>query len=466
MPKLLLINPVNPVNIFSFLNPKKSKTNGVVFVPPIGLGYIAALTPEEWEVKLIDEAVALFEYVEADLVGITATTGQAPRAYEIAKLYRDRNIPVVMGGIHASLRTEEASQYVDSIVTGEAEEIWPEVLKDFKRGLLKPIYAGAQVNLNRNVLPKRVLFSDKYKIGSIMTSRGCPFSCDFCTVSIFNGSRLRHRPVKDVVEELALIPQRFILFLDDNLIGYSQKDKAHAKELFAEIVKRRIRKRWACQATINSLNDDGVLELAKKAGCIGFFVGIESVNEDVLKRMEKISNLKTGIEEYKECIRKVHKYRMVIMGNFVFGYEKDVDEIKRDTYWMKKSNIDIINFAILTPYPGTKVFERLIKKNRKILKNYPSDWGLYDADHPVSEMDYLSLDDMYKGIHFRTRIIYSYPAILTRFMRTLIQTRSILPSLISLFINVFWSRRKNIARLKILRSLMGRQEYQKVKSPF
>jgi radical SAM superfamily enzyme YgiQ (UPF0313 family) len=345
LPKLLLINPINPVSIFSFNKLKGSKNNGFVFVPPIGLGYIAALTPEKWEVKLIDEYIAPFNYEEADIVGITATTGQAPRAYEIAMLYKKQNVPVVMGGVHASMRKEEASQYVNSIVTGEAEEVWHQVLKDFEKGDLKPIYTGGPVDLKKKVFPQRELFSEKYKVGSIITSRGCPFSCDFCISYIFNGSSRRYRPVKDVVEELASIPQKLVFFLDDNFLGYSQKDQDNVKELLAEIIKRRIKKKWACQASINSLNDENILALAKKAGCIGFFIGIESVNKDVLEKMGKKVNLKIGVKNYNDRIRKVHKHGMVIMGNFILGYEKNVDEIKRDTHWMKRSAIDIINFA-------------------------------------------------------------------------------------------------------------------------
>jgi radical SAM superfamily enzyme YgiQ (UPF0313 family) len=458
VPKLLLINPVNSVNIFSYLNPKNAKTNGVALVPPIGLGYIAALTPEDWDVVIKDESIAPFEYEEADLVGITATTGQAPRAYEISGLYKREGIPVIMGGIHASLQMEEASRYVDCIVTGEAEEIWGEVLSDFSNGHLKPVYRGGPVDLKRNITPRRDLFSNRYRIASIMTSRGCPFNCDFCTVTIFNGSLLRHRPVEDVVEEFANIKQRMILFLDDNLIGYSQNDRAYVKELFAEIVRRKIKKRWVCQTSINSLNDESVLSMASKAGCIGFFVGLESVNEEVLARMEKKANLTTGIGRYEECIRTVHKHGMVIMGNFVLGYERGIDEIKADTYWMRRSSVDIVNFSILTPYPGTVLYDRLKRDGRITLEEYPRDWGLYDADHPVSQMDYLSLEDIYEGIQYRIDLLYSYPAILYRFIRTLVRTRRILPSLIALFTNVFWTRRKNLARLAILESLMKRRK--------
>lgn len=454
MPKLLLINPINPVNIFSFLKPNFSKTNGVVFVPPIGLGYIAAVTPKNWQVRIIDEAVDPFLYEPADLVGITAATGQAPRAYEIADVYRKRNIPVVMGGIHVSFRPEEALCHADCIVIGEAEDIWSKVIEDLSRKELKGIYRGAPVDLRQEVRPRRELFSRKYRFGSIMTSRGCPFSCDFCIVTIFNGARLRRREIHYVIEELKTIPQKYLLFLDDNLLGYTKEHRKQAKELFLEMTKHRIRKKWVAQTSINSLADKSVLKLARKSGCIGFFVGMESVNEDVLKRMNKWANLRTGVSSYRDCIRKIHKYGMIVMGNFVLGYERGLEEMSRDTYWMKKSPLDIINFAILTPYPGTKIFERLNKENRIIMRDFPGDWGYYDADHPVSQMDFLKSGEIYIGIRERFVSLYSYSSIIARFFRTFFVTRNLLPSVVALLINIFWVRNKNKARLIFLNSFM------------
>jgi len=456
MPRLLLINPINPVNIFSFLKPKFSKNNGVVFVPPIGLGYIAAVTPENWQVSIIDEAVDPFEFEPADLVGITATTGQAPRAYEIADMYRERNIPVVMGGIHVSFRPEEALCHADSIVMGEAEDIWPKVIEDLSGKELKQVYKGAPVDLRQAVLPRRELFSSKYRIGSVMTSRGCPFSCDFCSVTIFNGSQLRRRAIPHVIEELKTIPQRYLLFLDDNLLGYTKVHRKQAKDLFSDMIKQGMRKKWVAQTSINSLADKSVLKLARKAGCIGFFVGMESVNEDVLKRMNKSANLRAGVGSYMDTIRRIHRYGMIVMGNFVLGYERGLEELIRDTDWMKKSPLDIINFAILTPYPGTKIFDRLNKDNRIIKNDFPKDWGYYDADHPVSHMSYLEPGEIYAGIRERFLRLYSYSSIIVRFFRTLIATRNLLPSVVAFLINMFWVRNKNRARLIILKSLISK----------
>jgi radical SAM superfamily enzyme YgiQ (UPF0313 family) len=421
------------------------------------LGYIAAVTPEYWRIKILDEAVDPFEFETADLVGITATTGQAPRAYEIADIYRSKNIPVVMGGIHVSFRPEEALSHADSIVIGEAEDIWSRVIEDFTGNKLKQVYRGAAVDLGKAVVPRRDLFSRKYRIGSVMTSRGCPFSCDFCTVTIFNGSKLRRRAIPQLIGELKTIPQKYLLFLDDNLLGYTKEHRTQAKNLFSEMINQPIRKRWVAQTSINSLADRSVLELARKAGCIGFFVGMESVNEEVLKKMNKSANLRTGIGSYIENIRAIHKHGMIVMGNFVLGYERSLEELSRDTQWMKKSPLDIVNFAILTPYPGTKIFDRLNKDKKIIKNNFPEDWGYYDADHPVSQMSYLEPREIHKGIRERYLSLYSYSAIIKRFLRTFIATRRLLPSIVALLINIFWVRNKNRARLVILKSLLGKQ---------
>jgi radical SAM superfamily enzyme YgiQ (UPF0313 family) len=458
MPRLLLINPINPVNIFSFLKSKFGKNNGVVFVPPIGLGYIAAVTPESWQIKILDEAVDPFEFETADLVGITATTGQAPRAYEIADIYRRKKIPVVMGGIHVSFRPEEALSHADSVVIGEAEDIWSRVIEDFTGNKLKQVYRGSAADLGKAVVPRRQLFSRKYRIGSIMTSRGCPFSCDFCTVTIFNGSKLRRRSIQHVIGELKTIPQKYLLFLDDNLLGYTKEHKTQVKNLFSEMIKQPIRKKWVAQTSINSLADRSVLELARKAGCIGFFVGMESVNEEVLKTMNKSANLKTGIGSYIKNIREIHKHGMIVMGNFVLGYERGLEELRWDTQWMKKSPLDIVNFAILTPYPGTKIFDRLNEGKKIIKNNFPDDWGFYDADHPVSQMSYLKPGEIHKGIQERFLCLYSYSAIIIRFFRTFIATHSLLPSIVALLVNVLWVRNKNRARLIILKSFLEKQD--------
>ena len=195
MPKLVLINPVNPARTGLTVNTSSR-------FPPIGLGIVAALTPDDWEITLIDENWESFSYQEADLVGITAFTASANRAYELARIYRECGVPVVMGGIHASMCTNEALQYVDTVVIGEAESTWQKLIADFRKGEMTQVYQGELSDLAGIPHPRRDFFHPDYMFASVQTSRGCPMDCEFCSVTAFNGHRYRRRPVEDVLDEL------------------------------------------------------------------------------------------------------------------------------------------------------------------------------------------------------------------------------------------------------------------------
>ena len=217
MKKFVLVNPVNPARVGLTVN-KSSR------FPPIGLGIIASLTPVSWDVKLIDENWEPFTYQEADLVGITAFTASANRAYEIASLYRQQGVPVVMGGIHASMCPDEALRFVNAVVIGEAEAVWSKVLADIEAGCLQQRYQGEWPDLSGVPCPRRDLFHPGYMFASVQTSRGCPMDCEFCSVTAFNGRRYRRRPTEEVLAELETIPQKMLFFVDDNIIGYGQTD--------------------------------------------------------------------------------------------------------------------------------------------------------------------------------------------------------------------------------------------------
>jgi radical SAM superfamily enzyme YgiQ (UPF0313 family) len=211
--RLVLINPVNPARVGLTVN-KSSR------FPPIGLGIVAAVTPSSWDIKLLDENWRPFSYQEADLVGITAFTASANRAYEIASIYRQGGVPVVIGGIHASMCPEEALSFADAVVIGEAEAVWPQVIADVEAGCLQQIYKGGWSDLSGVPSPRRDLFHPGYMFASVQTSRGCPMDCEFCSVTAFNGRRYRRRPLGEVLAELETIPQKMIFFVDDNIIGY------------------------------------------------------------------------------------------------------------------------------------------------------------------------------------------------------------------------------------------------------
>ncbi len=258
--KLLLINPVNPGQTGVTVN--KSS-----IFPPLGLGIIAALTPEDFEVKIIDENIESFKFENADLVGITAFTASSNRAYELAAIYREQKIPVIMGGIHASMLPDEALKFVDTVVIGEAETIWEEVISDFCRGELKQVYRGQFPDLKNTTVPKRELFSNQYLFATIQTSRGCPIDCYFCSVTPFNGKKYRQRPYEEVLDELGKIPQQMIFFVDDNLLGYGKEAEERAINLFKGMLERKLNKKWFCQASLNFGDNEEVTSGLTESYC-------------------------------------------------------------------------------------------------------------------------------------------------------------------------------------------------------
>jgi radical SAM superfamily enzyme YgiQ (UPF0313 family) len=253
--RLLLINPRNPVvNITN----RNNYWNRYRVWKPLGLLVLAGNTPPEWEVTIVDENVDVPDYgriPRPDLVGVTAFTSQAPRAYEVADRFRRQGVPVVMGGIHATMCTEEAAQRVDAVVTGEAESVWAGLLTDAERGSLKPLYAGCQEEMDHAPLARHDLLPKGYSFGAIQTTRGCPLNCNFCSVSAFNGRTYRRRSIEDVVAEFRTIREKHVLVVDDNLVGTRRDHVQRAKDLFRAMIEADLGKKWICQATINMADD-------------------------------------------------------------------------------------------------------------------------------------------------------------------------------------------------------------------
>ncbi|MBN2237861.1 MAG: B12-binding domain-containing radical SAM protein, partial [Bacteroidales bacterium] len=375
--KLILINPVNP-NRNGLTDNKSSR------FPPIGLGIVAALTPQSWDVQLIDENWIPFSYEEADLVGITAFTASANRAYEIASIYHKKNVPVVMGGIHASLCTDEALEFVDSVVVGEAEDVWARVIQDFEANQLQTHYEGSWSDLKNMVPPKRDLFHPEYQFASIQTSRGCPMDCEFCSVTAFNGNRYRRRPINDVLEELKTISQKMIFFVDDNIVGYGKNSREQSIDLFKGMVDLKLNKLWFCQASLNFADDEELLYWAGKAGCKMVFIGFETEEIDTLKEVNKKLNISRGVDSYEHVFKRIQKAGIAVLGAFIFGMDND-DNLKlsnRAKYCIK-SGVDVIQTTILTPLPGTRLFKNLEQNNRLLYNNFPIDWNHFDMTEVV-----------------------------------------------------------------------------------
>ena len=410
--RLVLVNPVNPVRTGLTVN-KSSR------FPPIGLGIVAALTPESWKVTLVDENWETFAYQEADLVGITAFTASANRAYEIAAVYRERGVPVVMGGIHASMCPDEALRFVDAVVIGEAEAVWPKVVADVETGRLRRVYRGEWGDLTGLPRPRRDLFHPNYMFASIQTSRGCPMDCEFCSVTAFNGRRYRRRPAEEVLEELASIPQKMLFFVDDNIIGYGEESREQALAIFRGMVERGMDKWWFCQASLNFADDEEVLYWAGKAGCKMVFLGLEAEEADALEEVNKRLNLGRGVESYDEAFQRIHRAGIAVLGAFIFGMDGDTSEkLRRRTDYMIRSGVDVMQVTFLTPLPGTRLFDRLGNEDRLLYTDFPRDWERYDMTEVLHRPHGMEQDVLSQMMRKCTRRMYAWPVLVWKAMQT------------------------------------------------
>ncbi len=415
--KLVLVNPANTARVGLTVN-KSSR------FPPLGLGIVAALTPASWDVTLLDETWDPFVYHQADLVGITAFTATAPRAYEIAGLYRSRGVPVVMGGIHASMCPAEASRFADCVVKGEAEKVWPQIIADFEAGRLKPYYSGEWGELAGNPVPRRDLFNPGYMFASVQTSRGCPMNCSFCSVTAFNGQRYRRRPPAEVLDELCEISQKMVFFVDDNIIGYGEEARRGALELFKGMVERKLNKWWFCQASINFADDEEILRWAGRAGCKMVFLGLESEDEESLAEVNKQLNLKRKVSSYSDAFQRIHKAGIAVLGAFIFGMDSDTPaRLDERASYMINSDVDVMQITHLTPLPGTRLFTKLAEEGRLIFSDFPADWSCYDMTQVVHRPANMSAAELTANVLRCNRRLYSWPVILKKACRTLVLTR-------------------------------------------
>lgn len=412
MKKLLLINPVGRRS--GYLKSRFSTFS------PLGLAYVAAVTPSHWKVKIIDENFETFEFEEADLVGITAFTSNINRGYEIAQLYRKRKIKVIMGGIHASMIPDEVMRYTDSVIVGEVEGIWQKAIKDFENNNLSSKYIGPKIDLEHfKIIPRRDLLHSNYLWQSVQTSRGCPFNCEFCSVSRYLGKTYRCRKADDVLEELKGIDSKYIFFTDDNLIGYSTDSIARAKQLFKGMIKLNLNKKWWMQTSINSADDEEVVELAAKAGCMFVFIGFETISLDTLKGMKKGVNIKTGVNNYRRVVDTFHKYGIGVLGAFIIGNDYETPEYyKQLANFIIQSNIDMMQLSILTPLPGTNLMRQLLEEDRLLYRNFPKDWDKYRFSYVVHHPHEIAERTIYIGDNYIKKRLYNFPTFSVRLFKS------------------------------------------------
>ena len=381
----------------------------------VNLPLLAALTPPGHTITLVEEVFAPDDInQDVDLVGITVLTELALRAYDIADIYRRKGVKVVMGGIHPTVLPEEALKHADAVVVGEAENVWPQLVHDAAAGQMQRIYnAGKMTDLKGLPKPARKLSPEAKNKGynpipvpvGIETSRGCPNDCEFCCIGSTLGKQYRVRPVREVIDEIASMDSKHLFFVDDAL-GLNRKV---AKELFTEMIP--LGKRWLAQGTVSLAEDVELLSLMKRAGCLGLLIGFESVQKDTQDQVRKIRNLKV---DFYEAMRRFHGEGFGILGSFVFGFDFENKDVFGKTYeFIMKSHMDVVQLRILTPYPGTRLYDRLISEGRLLardwwLKGYPPDTVLYQPRG-------MTADELISGYASLNRQAYSAGAIMKRF---------------------------------------------------
>lgn len=433
--KLLLINPSN------------QKHDGLVQddscrMMPLALGVVAALTPPGWEVELLDEDYEKFTFRKADLVGFTSFTATAERAYEIGAIYREAGIHTVLGGIHATMYTQETLQYFDTVVTGEAEGAWKDFIADFEAGSPKHLYEGGLVDIKTVPLVRRDIFSKyPYIYDLVQTSRGCPIGCDFCSVTQMCGKTYRERDVETVLDEIEQTNKTLLFFVDDNLVLNKKGSAERAISLFKGMVERKMNKLWFSQVALNFADNDEVLYWARKSGCIMVLIGVEAETAQALTDVRKNLNLKRGVHSYEHIFKKIHKHGIGILATMIFAMESDtLDDLYARRDFIKRSSIDSVQSCILTPLPGTTLFRRMEEQNRIVVNNYPSDWQYYDGTNPILDMPHLNTAEIRTAMKEIWLSIYSKEAVRHQLFKTLWQTKSFNTAYWSYGINHAYSR--------------------------
>ena len=392
---------------------RKSKR---AWLPGLALPMVAALTPPEVEVEIEDEYLRAIDFEsDADLVGITSMTTQAERAYQLAGEFRRRGKPVVMGGIHVSALPEEATQYCDAVVVGEAELLWGKVITDFRQGCLQRVYRTDQRHdLQGLPVPRTDLLPlHRYSIPVIpvQTSRGCPHRCDFCIVTEFFGGTYRFRPVDEVVREIEIQKARFkekrkkiIFFADDNIAA----NRAHARELFKALIPLKIP--WACQCTLNVTDDPQLLDLAVESGCIHMFIGIETINAASLKGVNKSFN---RVEKYEKALGTLRRKGIHVEASMIVGFDEDREDIFDSMLaFLTKNKLSFAVIFALTPLPGTRLFKRLEEEGRLLHKT----WSKYTYTIPAFRPKHLTPEEVETGLWHIYDNFYSLRSICSRLL--------------------------------------------------
>ncbi len=377
--RILLISPL--------ADPAQRTPVGLM-IPQAGLHILEGLTTPEHQVRIVEEEIEKIDLdQECDLVGISCLTSNAPRSYRLAGEFRRRGRKVVLGGVHPSILYEEAIQHADAVVVGEAEGVWEQLLLDLQAGRLKKRYQAPAPSLDRYIpmVTRQATKKRLFNVIPVMTTRGCPYRCEFCCVSDLYGPKIRHVPVRHIVRDIAGSGKRIYIFLDDNIIG----DPRYAKELFRAITPYRIK--WCGQASISFVHDTELMKLAAESGCQALFFGVETVSEEKLKTMRKAIKSLAGVED---AIARVRDLGIHFHASMVFGFDSDTTAVFPETLeFLRRNKIGTASFNILTPYPGTRVYDQFRREKRLLT----TDWKYYDHSTVVYKPKNMSPYQLQEG---------------------------------------------------------------------
>jgi radical SAM superfamily enzyme YgiQ (UPF0313 family) len=435
---LLLLDPYPRNNPYHLTASERR----AVWFPKLSLPTIAAYTPPGWDVLLVDEAVQDIDFDQpCDLVGLSIMTCYAPRAYEIATEFKKRGKPVVLGGVHPTYCPDEALRYCDAIVCGEAEDLWPQLVADFEAGAMKRMYKmGEFPSLEQYKSPRVDLLSpDAYMTRQCsFTTRGCHFDCEFCSVSPFNGKTTRRRPVPEVVKELTHVKQwirselvermkndtlwrafvtglRIRIGIEDGTIfafvdDLHNSNRTYCRELWAALKPLKIK--WGCQSTLFLGDDQEMVKLAAESGCVSVFVGMESLDEDSLEETNKPFN---RVQKFSDEIKMFHDHGIMVNPGIVFGFDSDDESVfERAVEFLVKNQVELAYFNVLTPLPGTALYERYNNAGRI----FDRDWAKYDGKHVVYQPSRMTPEQLQEGFFWANHEFYSIPSIWQRLRGT------------------------------------------------
>jgi radical SAM superfamily enzyme YgiQ (UPF0313 family) len=392
--KLLLVSPSRRFG---------KKVLKAIKIPQLSLHILASLTPNDVDITVVDEEIREINFSsDFDLVGISCMTATANRSYQLSDMFRKRGSKVVLGGIHPTILPQEAIQHADAVVIGEAEGCWADVINDFRKEKLQKFYRVSLPDLSKYPFPRRDFQIDKalFNCVGLLTTRGCPYACEFCSVTDFYGREIRHRPVSMVVEDIKQSGSKTFLILDDNVAGHPE----YSKKLFEALIPLGIR--WVGQSSISLAKDKEMLKLCRLSGCAALFFGLESVSLPSLMGMKK--TLKS-IEETEEAIKIIQDNGIAFHPSIILGFDTDTKAIFDDTLeFLARTKLPTMALHVLTPYPGTRIYERFKDQGRII----SHDWSHYDHHSVVFQPKNMTPRELAEGHHYVQSEFYAFSSII------------------------------------------------------